>query len=194
MTTVSWSDGTWTHEPVSATVEGDHLVVEAVEGSDAWRTTSYGFIHESEHGLVAPLPTERAVEVTFQPGTLHQQFDQAGVFLTSDAEHWMKAGLEFADGELHLGAVVTWPRSDWSVAPVPDWRSATTVTIRASRSGDAVTVRARADDGPLRLVRVIPVPPAAELRAGPLVSAPTRAGLVVTFTLWRVTDPDDALH
>lgn len=194
MSRIDFSSGSWTHEPVSVTVDGDHIVVEAKENSDAWRTTSYGFIHDSEHGLVAPLQNEQAVEVSFAPGSLCEQFDQAGIFLVADSEHWIKAGLEFADGELQLGAVVTWPVSDWSVAPVPEWRGASTVTIRASRSGDAITVRARADDGPLRLVRLIPVPPEAELRAGPLVAAPSRAGLKVIITEWQVTDPDGALH
>src|SRR5690606_41566187 len=43
--------------------------------------------------------------------------------------------------------------SDWSVAPVPGW-AGRLVTVRASRAGDAVTVRARVDDEPFRLVRV----------------------------------------
>lgn len=193
MEQIEWSTGTWTHAPVSVSIEGDRLVVEAAEGSDAWRTTSYGFVHDSEHALVAPFPSEGALEVDVDPATLTQQFDQAGLFLRHDDEHWIKAGLEFADGALQLGAVVTWPLSDWSVAPVPDWGSGV-VTVRASRSGNAVTIRARHAESPWRLVRVIPVPPDSELSAGPLLSAPTRAGLTVRFTGWRQGPPDDALH
>ena len=105
----------------------------------------------------------------------------------------MKAGVEFADGTPQVGAVVTNPFSDWSVAPVPEWLDRT-VTIRASRSGDAVTLRARVDGGDFRLVRVLPLAADAEVQAGPMLCAPTRAGLVVRFTGWRTGPADGALH
>lgn len=172
--------------------DGDALVVEAAEGSDAWRHTSYGFVHDSEHALVVPFPQDHAMEVEIAVD-FSEQFDQAGIFLRQDEEHWVKAGVEYADGLLQAGAVVTWPRSDWSVAPVPDWNGRR-VTIRASRTGDAVTIRARRDDESWQFLRVIPVPEAAELNAGPLACAPTRAGLRVRFLDWRLTAADDSLH
>src|SRR5690606_37844287 len=110
MTTIPWTTGTWTHEPVTATEDGTALVVEAVEGSDAWRHTSYGFVHDTEHALVAEFPTGHAMEVDVAVD-FAEQFDQAGIFLRSDDEHWIKAGVEYADGLLQAGAVVTWPRS-----------------------------------------------------------------------------------
>ena len=58
--------GTWTHEPEAVRVAGDELRVTAVEGSDAWRTTSYGFVHDSEHALVQDLPDEFGLEVSFR--------------------------------------------------------------------------------------------------------------------------------
>lgn len=192
MTTVDWSAGRWTTEPVRTEQTEQGLLVEAREGSDAWRVTSYGFVHDDEHALVAPLATEQAVEVDFV-AAFSQQFDQAGVFLRAGQEHWVKAGVEFADGTPQLGAVVTDPRSDWSVAPVPDW-DGKLVTIRASRSGDAITVRARVEGEDFRLVRVVPMDPAMELEAGPFTCAPTRSGLEVLFTGWRVTEPDASLH
>lgn len=54
-TRIPWSTGTWTHEPVAVRTDATDLVVEAHEGSDAWRHTSYGFVHDSEHALLAPL-------------------------------------------------------------------------------------------------------------------------------------------
>lgn len=192
MTQIDWAAGTWTTPPVSATEAGSALAVEAVEGSDAWRHTSYGFVHDSEHALLVPFGQDGAMEVEIEVD-FTEQFDQAGIFLRQDEEHWIKAGVEYADGVLQAGAVVTWPRSDWSVAPVPDWNGHR-VIVRASRSGDAVTFRARRDDGPWQFLRVVPVPPEAELAAGPLVCAPTRSGLSVRFLSWRLTDPDESLH
>jgi regulation of enolase protein 1 (concanavalin A-like superfamily) len=189
---VDWAAGRWTHAPADVTPDGDALLVTAAEGSDAWRTTSYGFVHDSEHALLAPLPTGRAVEVTFE-ADFDQQFDQAGVFLRASATSWVKAGVEYADGVLQVGAVVTAPNSDWSVAPVPEWHGRP-VTIRVGRSGDALTIRARVVDEPLRLVRVVPLDPALKVEAGPFTCAPTRAGLTVRFLSWEVAPPDAALH
>jgi len=177
---------------VAASVDGGDLVVEAAEGSDFWRTTSYGFVHDDAHALVVPLPAGRAVEVCFT-AAFTEQFDQAGVFLGVDDTEWIKAGVEFADGFPQLGAVVTHTFSDWSVAPVPEW-SGRRVTVRASRAGDAVTIRARVGDEPWRLVRLAHLDPDARVQAGPFCCAPTRAGLVVRFHSWTITDADAALH
>ncbi|KAA9089341.1 DUF1349 domain-containing protein [Microbacterium radiodurans] len=197
MTDIPWSTGRWTHDPESVDEAGDSLIVTAREGSDAWRTTSYGFVHDTEHALLAPLAPDSAVEVSFRLD-FAAQFDQAGVFLRVDDETWIKAGVEHSDGVDGLGAVVTRGVSDWSLAPVEGW-SGRIVTVRASRSGDAVTVRARVEGTPgadddWRLVRVAPLAPDAEVAAGPFCCAPTRSGLRVEFTAWRVTPADASLH
>lgn len=124
---------------------------------------------------------------------LTQQFDQAGLMLRVSAEHWMKAGVEFADGVAQLGVVVTDGVSDWSAAPVPGWTGGR-VTIRASRAGDAVTIRARAGEEPWRFVRLVPLDPELSVEAGPYLCAPSRAGLGVTFHDWVETEADGALH
>ncbi|WP_240347440.1 DUF1349 domain-containing protein [Curtobacterium sp. 24E2] len=183
---------TWTHEPEAVEFDGDVLRVTAAPGSDAWRTTSYGFVHDSEHALVQPLEGSFSIEASFVLDYT-EQFDQAGVFLRVDERNWIKAGVEVSDGTPQLGAVVTRDSSDWSVAPVPEWVGRV-VTVRVSRDGDAVTVRAWADDEQPRLVRVAYLDPAAAVSAGLLCAAPTRAGLTVTFTGYRVGAPDEALH
>lgn len=186
------SQGTWTTEPVSAEVDGARLVVEAREGSDAWRTTSYGFVHDDAHALVVPLGQAAAAEVSFVLDYA-EQFDQAGVMIHVDSETWIKAGVEVSDGSPQVGAVVTHGVSDWSVAPVPEWVGRE-VTVRASRSGDAITVRARVDDEPWRLVRVAPLSPEVDASVGPFCCAPSRSGLRVAFTGFRLGEPDAALH
>lgn len=85
MTDIDWSSGTWTNEPVRTESDGDALLVTAREGSDAWRVTSYGFVHDDEHALLAPMPPDTAVEVAFVLD-FAAQFDQAGVFLRVDDE------------------------------------------------------------------------------------------------------------
>jgi uncharacterized protein len=190
--TVPWTAGRWTNAPLSVTEDGDDLLVEVVEGSDAWRTTAYGFVHDTEHALLAPFEAGTAIEVTFT-AAFSQQFDQAGVFVRATDEVWIKAGLEYADGVLGAGAVVSNGSSDWSVGAVPEWLG-TRVTIRVSRLNDAIVVRARANDEPFRLLRVAPFPVDAGLAAGPLACAPTRSGLIVRFHSWRTAPQDTELH
>ncbi|MGN6426212.1 MAG: DUF1349 domain-containing protein [Leifsonia sp.] len=191
-TAVPWSDGRWTTAPADAREDGDGLLVTAAEGSDAWRTTAYGFVHDTEHALLAPLEPGTAMEVTFT-GDFSAEFDQAGMFVRVDDENWTKAGVEFADGALQLGAVVTHRFSDWSVAPVPDW-AGRPITVRVSRAGDAIIVRARAGEEPFRLVRIAHLAPEAAATAGPMVCAPSRAGLTVRFASWTTGPADASIH
>lgn len=187
-----WREGSWLTPPVSVTSDGDDLLVTAAEGSDLWRTTSYGFVHEDGHALLAPFADGQALEVTFVLDYA-QQFDQAGLLIHSDNQHWIKAGVEHSDGTPQVGAVVTREVSDWSVAPVGAWFGRE-VTVRASRSGDAVTIRARVDGEDWQLVRVAPRPQGDRLLAGPFCCAPTRSGLVVRFRHACFMPADQSLH
>jgi len=67
------------------------------------------------------------------------------------------------------------------------------VTVRASSSGDAVTIRAGIGSD-LRLLRVAPLDPSRTWSAGPMACAPTRAGLTTTFTKWSEGAADSAPH
>lgn len=61
---------------------------------------------------------------------VYAKFDQAGVIVYQDPDHWLKAGIEASDGQPRLSAVVTNTYSDWStqvsVACVPWTRSSDT--------------------------------------------------------------------
>jgi regulation of enolase protein 1 (concanavalin A-like superfamily) len=189
---VPWKAGSWTTMPVSAVEQDGRLLVTAAEGSDAWRRTAYGYINDNEHSLLEEWDRRRAVEVTFS-AAFDSQFDQAGLMIRIDEERWIKAGVEYADGVLQLGAVVTDTYSDWSTGPVPEW-AGRDVTVRASRMDDAVVVRARVDDEPWRLVRLAPFASEVSAQAGPFCCAPSRSGLTVSFSAWQLVEPDERLH
>jgi regulation of enolase protein 1 (concanavalin A-like superfamily) len=192
---IDWAAGAWTREPAATRVDGDALVVAAFEGSDFWRTTHYGFIHDDGHALLGEWPADAAIEVTFDASSLTALYDQAGLMLWAGPDQWIKTGLELSDGVLHLGAVVTNGVSDWSLAPVPEW-AGQLVTMRASRAGgagDAVVLRARTSTSGWRTVRVAPFT-SGEASAGPLVCAPMRGDLEVRFTRWELAPVDVDLH
>jgi regulation of enolase protein 1 (concanavalin A-like superfamily) len=198
-TSVVWREAEWINPPMSFEFVDDGLVISPDAGSDFWQLTSYGFSHDSGHAVATTFLPEgalpdSAMEVTFQ-GNFAHQFDQAGLLLRVTPTRWIKAGVELSDGSLQLGAVVTSERSDWSLQPVPDWRGRP-VTIRASVSAGAATIRARCGDSAWQLVRVAPLCMAEGevLRGGPFACAPTNAGLTVRFTRWETDVPDSSLH
>lgn len=192
---VDWAAGRWTRDPATARLDGEHLLVGAADGSDYWRTTHYGFVHDDGHALLGEWPAGTAVEVTFDASSLSTAYDQAGIMLHAGPERWVKAGLEVSDGVLQLGAVVTNGVSDWSMAPVPEW-AGQLITVRASHggvAGDSVVLRARTESSAWRTLRVAPF--TAELAsAGPLVCAPMRGDLEVRFTRWTMAPADLDVH
>ncbi|WP_187355299.1 DUF1349 domain-containing protein [Paenibacillus tengchongensis] len=193
MKIVDWQSGNWTNEPVSCREVAEGFAVEAVQGSDYWQTTLYGFRHGDGHALLVPWEEEAAAEVSFSTRGFSGLYDQAGIMLWHSGTVWIKAGIEINDGVPHLGAVVTDGYSDWSLSPVPEW-AGKEITLRASRMKDAVIIRARAEGEGWRTIRVACLQPSTGWQAGPMVCAPTRSGLEVTFTRWVFTAPDTDLH
>ncbi|MDQ1723324.1 MAG: uncharacterized protein QOG52_352 [Frankiaceae bacterium] len=188
-----WNSGTWLNPPVAAEVDDDDLLVTAAAGSDFWQETSYGFRRDSGHALLAPFTSESAVEVSFLVD-YPNLYDQAGLLVRLDESTWVKAGVEVSDGTPQLAAVVTRGQSDWSMAPVPEWLGRN-VTIRASWSSGALTLRARSDPAAAwRMMRLAPFALSDAVSAGPYLCAPERAGLTVRFTGWRSDVADGALH
>ena len=185
------TDGQWLNPPISAVKSGNEFIVTTAFESDFWRQTSYGFTHHSGHALLNDFPNESSLELTWMLD-YDQQFDQAGLFIYSDERNWIKAGIEFADGQPQLGAVVTIENSDWSVAPVHEWMGRE-VHLRISRSGDALTVRAKCD-GDWQLVRLAPLDPSKNWKAGLHCASPTREGLLITFKELRRGPADLGLH
>ncbi|HEX5857587.1 MAG TPA: DUF1349 domain-containing protein [Microbacterium sp.] len=190
---IDWADGRWTHDPEHVVRDdAGSLTATAVEGSDAWLRTAYGFAHDTEHALLAPLAVGEAMEVALR-AEWKGEFDQAGIFVRADAERWVKTGLEFADGHLQLGAVVTAGVSDWSTGHADEWAAAS-VTVRVSRWEDALIIRARADEGEWRLVRVAPFDGSVPAFGGPFLCGPTRAGFRATFLRWTRGPADEEIH
>ena len=188
---VAWESGTWFTPPPKITFVNGSMFVDAAPESDLWRHTSYGFVHNSAHALLIDFPDESAVEVSFILN-LDGQFDQAGILVRADDEHWTKTGVERADGALQIGAVVTSVNSDWSTWPQDEW-DGKEVTFRTSRSGNALTIRAKAD-GDWQLVRVAPIDPTLAWKAGPHLACPRQGTFRVEFTRFAFGPADTALH
>lgn len=171
---------TWFNEPTSWTAEGDDaLTVTTDPDTDLWRTTHHGFVRDTGHVFGAAQDGDFTLTATFA-GDYHEQYDQAGLAIRLDAGNWLKTGIELVDGHQQISAVVTRGFSDWSVAPVPDPRS---VTIKADRTGDTVTVTYGLDGAaPATLLRLAYFPPDSSVLAGVMAASPTGRGFRTAFT------------
>ncbi|TDV42705.1 DUF1349 domain-containing protein [Actinophytocola oryzae] len=165
----------WLNEPAKW---GDDTIT-ADADTDFWRTTHYGFVHETGHILGTDRPGDFELTVTFS-GDYQAQYDQAGVGLWIDDRNWIKSGIELVDGQHLISAVVTREVSDWSVVALalPTER----VTIRAARAGDTVIISYGLNgDPPATMLRLAYLPPDMSVLAGVMCASPTGKGFTTRF-------------
>jgi len=168
---------TWLNPPPQAELDGDSLTVTTGERTDFWRKTHYGFIRDNGHFLGQPVSGDFSAEVTFS-GHYEALYDQAGLMLRLDDRRWVKAGIEFTDGQAFCSTVITNDRSDWSILPLPF--AADRLRLRLTRHADAIRVQVRRPDGSWLMTRL------GYLEAGPgqvgvMACSPERAGFTARF-------------
>jgi uncharacterized protein len=186
-------DFAWLNPPPGWSGDAGGLSVETGETTDFWRDTFYGFTRDSGHAWLAPVEGDFSASLSVAGG-YSALYDQAGLMLRQDASCWIKAGIEFTDGLMHFSTVVTAPRSDWSMIPLPGASPATVVAVRITRHGDAARVQYALDGGSWRMARLAPFPEG-PARVGPMACSPTRGGFAARFTAIRIGPPiPRALH
>ena len=180
------NDGVWLNEPKRWTVHGDSLQIATDEATDFWRETHYDFIRDSGHFLGFPTPEAFTAELRVQ-SDFQSLYDQAGIMVRIDAHHWVKAGIEFSDGRAMLASVLTDGRSDWATAPYE--HDAGDFWMRATVANGVLRLQASADGKLWPLMRLAPFAKANSYLVGPMACTPERAGLKVTFSMFRLTPP-----
>jgi regulation of enolase protein 1 (concanavalin A-like superfamily) len=171
-------DGRWLNPPSSWSIEDGRLTATTDEKTDFWQKTFYGFVRDDGHflGIAAPEAFTASVHVS---GRFEQLYDQAGLMLRADAGAWIKTGVEFTDGALHLSAVVTRGSSDWSVTLPPE--PITDFWLRLTAKDGAVRIQYSQDGKAWPLLRLAAFPTDRPLRVGPMLCSPKRLGLEVAF-------------
>ena len=115
---------TWSNPPESATIEaGKGLKVIPKPKTDYWRKIylTPPANRSSGHALLYKIPTgidSWVAEMSFSLNPV-TQFDQAGVMVFIDGEHWLKAGIEVENGSPNMSCVATNKQSDWSYKSWP---------------------------------------------------------------------------
>ena len=160
--------------------------------TDFWQKTFYTppLIKSNGPALLRKVPdglAEWSAEVNFSLENATNQFDQAGIMVYADEEHWMKAGVEVVDGVPSMSCVVTNVWSDWSVQP---WRSATNVSIRVSYTNSSFALQYKSDEEKWQFYRIAPsmVSQQAGVGVGMLCCSPKQAGMTAVFHSFSVSD------
>ncbi len=177
-------NGIWLNEPkVWSLTDGTLDVVTDAE-TDFWRETHYGFTHDNGHLLGVPTGDAFTAEVRIR-GAYEALYDQAGIMVRLDERRWVKAGIELSDGRAMLSSVLTDGRSDWATGPYENDPS--DFRMRATVADGVLRLQVSADGKLWPLVRLAPFPAAAAYRVGPMCCTPTRAGLKVRFSDFKLS-------
>lgn len=178
-----FAQSTWLNEPPSHRIDGTTLHAVTGDRTDFWRITSYGFIRDNGHFLGHPVSGGFTAQLHVR-AQFSELYDQAGLMVRIDERRWLKAGVEFSDGQPMLSTVVTDERSDWATMPAPSLPDG--FWLRVTVDGGAVRVQYSADGVTWPLLRLAPFHEAPRYLVGPMCCTPQRAGLAVEFTAFTV--------
>ena len=174
-----FTQGSWLNAPEKFTRDEAQLRVTTDANTDFWRTTSYGFIRDSGHffGTHVDGAFTAQLHVAAQYSAL---YDQAGMMVRIDAQHWIKCGVEFSDGQLLLSTVLTLDKSDWAVSLAPAMPAG--FWLRVTVEKGVIRVQYSTDGLRWPLLRLAPFPEAGHYLVGPMCCTPERGGLEVVFS------------
>ncbi len=109
------------------------LLMTPKPGSDFWRRKYQNppADRDSGHALLHSISNTGQsceIEAMFSV-TPDNQYDHAGLFISIDDKHWLKAGYELVDNVHQMSCVVTNDQSDWNSL---DWASSKDITVKVS--------------------------------------------------------------
>lgn len=144
----------WTREPSCYTISNDKIEIVTDPHTDLWQRTYYHF--RNDNAPVLQMETEErffsfTVRTDFDS---KHRFDQCGVVMYLDSENWLKASIEYENGDFsHLGSVVTNNGySDWATTEID--ADIKTMWYRFSRREDDYLIECSEDGAVFKQMRV----------------------------------------
>lgn len=145
----------WTREPESFLLAPDRIEITTKPRTDLWQRTYYHF--QNDNAPVLQMETAEpffsfVVRTDFTES--HHRFDQCGIVMYLDSGNWLKASVEYENGEFqHLGSVVTnQGYSDWATTEIP--ASVKSMWYRLSRREDDFRVECSEDGARFSQMRI----------------------------------------
>ncbi|MDO4819240.1 MAG: DUF1349 domain-containing protein [Prevotella sp.] len=169
---------TWLNEPQSWETANDKLTMAVTPRSDYWRISHYGFTKDDGPFLYAPVGGEFETKLKIT-GDYTARYDQAGLMIRIDHEHWLKAGIEYVDGKYNISTVVTHHTSDWSVITLD--HPLESIWIKAVRCRDAVELFYSFDDKEYIMMRICWMQEDCPVMVGPYAACPEGEGFDARF-------------
>lgn len=174
---------TWFNEPEKWEIKNNSLSMFVTPQSDYWRVSHYGFTVDDAPFYYTTYGGEFEAKVKIT-GSYKARFDQMGLMLRTDKEHYIKAGVEFVDGKYNLSTVVTHNKSDWSVITLE--KTPPAVWIKAVRRLDAVEIFYSFDDKNYIMMRNAPLQDNNPVMVGLMAACPDGQGFNATFEHFKV--------
>jgi regulation of enolase protein 1 (concanavalin A-like superfamily) len=180
---------TWFNEPEKWEIKNNSLSMFVTPQSDYWRISHYGFTVDDAPFYYTTYGGEFEAKVKIT-GSYKSRFDQMGLMLRTDKEHYIKAGVEFVDGKYNLSTVVTHNKSDWSVITLE--KTPPAVWIKAVRRLDAVEIFYSFDDKNYIMMRNAPLQDNTPVMVGLMAACPDGQGFNAVFENFKVRHlPDE---
>ncbi|HBV38611.1 MAG TPA: DUF1349 domain-containing protein [Erwinia sp.] len=178
--------GVWINRPDEYSFESGKLRLTTADNTDFWEQTYYGFQRHTGHAYGFYVEEDFTLQVKVM-ADFCQLYDQAGIFIRDDEQHWVKAGIEFNDDRSSIGCVVTREKSDWSTGLFPG--NPQVFWMRATLENEALRIQYSTDGEIWPLLRLCHWPKAKQRFIGVMGCTPERQGLEITFADFSIGLP-----
>lgn len=180
----------WTREPKNYKIDSDMVEIVTKPHTDLWQRTYYHF--QNDNAPVLQMETEEkyfsfVVRTDFTES--HHRFDQCGIVMYLDSENWLKASVEYENGEYqHLGSVVTNNGySDWATTAI-DARIKT-MWYRFSRREDDYCIECSSDGVTFSQMRICHMHRGGEkIRFGIYACSPEESSFKAVFSNMQIME------
>ncbi len=180
----------WVRKPDLCEVSADEVTIVTQPGTDLWQRTYYGFRNDN-----APVLQIKTAEKYFSFSVKasfvgKRRFDQCGIALYLGSDDWLKASIEYENGEYaRLGSVVTnggW--SDWATTDISADRTSC-MYYRLSRRENDYLIECAEDGEKFRQMRICHMHAGGgEISFGVYACSPEDSSFTARFTEFKITD------
>jgi regulation of enolase protein 1 (concanavalin A-like superfamily) len=181
----------WFNEPENWSIEKGKLTIDVTPQSDYWRNTRHGFVvddapfYYTEQGG----EFEAVVKIT---GEYKSRFDQMGLMLRIDEQHWLKTGIEYVNGVVNFSAVITNENSNWSIMPLKS--NPKSIWIKAIREKNAIEVSYSIDGKNFTVSNEVYLPQHKPVKVGMMAASPDGIGFKAVFEEFKITHHPDKIR
>ncbi|MBQ7825597.1 MAG: DUF1349 domain-containing protein [Clostridia bacterium] len=180
---------TWTRPPQKYTVTEDRVEIITQPHTDLWQRTYYHFRNDNAPVLQMETEEEYFSFVVRTGFDSKVRFDQSGVIMYLDSDNWLKASVEYENGEIQrLGSVVTNNGySDWASVDID--ASIKAMYFRFSRRGQDFCVENSVDGVSFKQMRICHMFHAGrKISFGIYACSPEESSFAATFTDMEITE------